>query len=59
MKIAATIAKCVRKSADDYGNVMITKVFEDTTTIKQIVDWAKTIIPNADFHSISLSEIVE
>lgn len=59
MKIAATISNYYQVSQEDYRDIRITKVFSESATIHEIIEWAKTIDQSTTFHSISLSEVVE
>lgn len=59
MKIAATISAYHQVSQSQYRDVNTTKVFDDTTSIKEIINWAKSIDDRLTFHSILLSEVVD
>ena len=59
MKIAATVTDCVQVGTDQWRDINKTKMFDSSDSIDSIVAWAKTINKAHDFHSISLSEIVD
>lgn len=57
MKIAATISNFIQVSQEQYRDIHITKVFELSSSIDDMLQWAKTIDKNADFHSLLLSVV--
>lgn len=58
IKIGATISKVFQVSQEQYRDVSYTKVFTEAASIKEIIDWAKTVDKNATFHSIKFSEVL-
>lgn len=59
MKIAVTVTKCYQVGMDDLRDSYITKVFNDTDTKKSMLEWANTIIKEAMFSDLKMSEVVE
>lgn len=57
MKIAVMIGNCKQVSQGDYRDVDITKVFDSSDSIDDMLEWAKSVDRNADFHSLRMSEV--
>lgn len=56
MNIIARIEKCVQIGSDDYRVYPITKIFDSTITIDEIISWAKTNGPNYFLNDIELTQ---
>lgn len=59
MQVAATITHWYQCSPDDFTNVKKTKVFTQSNTIEDIINWAKTIDKSITFAAISFSDVSE
>ena len=56
MRIAVTVDDIVQVSQNSFRDVAYTKVFDSSCSIDTMLDWAKTICKNFDFHSLKFSE---
>jgi len=54
MKTAITTINTGQIGMDEYKDIRITKIFEETATIKEVVDWANTTSKNAKWTMASL-----
>lgn len=57
MKIAVTVSVFMQVSQEQYRDVPITKVFDSSQSIDEMLEWAKTIDERVDFHSLTFSEV--
>jgi hypothetical protein len=57
MKISVTITTCYQIGIETWRNVNTTMVFEETTTVKEINDWLKSIDKNATLSSCLIGVI--
>jgi hypothetical protein len=59
MKTAVTVTFCVQIGMETWRDVNTTKVFEETATLKEIIDWAKTIDKSASISVLKFGDIAE
>ena len=59
MKIAVTVTVCHQIGMETWRDYHTTKVFEETSTIKEIDDWIKSIDNNSNLSSAKISLCVE
>ena len=59
MKIAVTVTVCHQVGMETWQDSHTTKVFEETSTIKEINDWIKSIDNNSSFAHAKISLCVE
>jgi hypothetical protein len=59
MKIGVTVSTCRETGPDDFAILHITKIFDSSQSIDEMLDWARMIDKAADFHSLKFSEVRE
>lgn len=59
MKIAVTFKRAVQISEHDYRIKSVTRIFDDSKKICDIMTWAKIHASNAGFWELDFSEIEE
>lgn len=59
MKIAVTVTVCRQVGVDTWKDFHTTKIFEESSTIREIDDWIKSIDKNESFTSAKISLCVD
>jgi len=56
-EIIVTITGCVQVAEDAYKTVRTSQAFPITSSIQQMLEWARTMLPAADIHDLAFSSM--
>ena len=59
MKIAVTVTRVKQTGMEEWKDYGTTKIFQDDSTIKEIMSWARTLVKDISFTHLNISEVEE